>query len=67
MADLEGAQQASASPLQFDRLLFFKSHFVSECLKNKAQIARESIKYHEALDPDSKGFGLRARGVLGRT
>ena len=41
--DPEGGATGARPPLKLNQL-FFKSSFVSECLKNKALIARESIK-----------------------
>ena len=46
-----GAAGARTPSHSFDRLRRFLSHFVSECLKNKAQIARESIKNPKASRP----------------
>ena len=57
VADLEGAQQAR--PLHFDRL-FFIIPFCIRMLRNKAQIARESIKNPEGFQGPGRR-GLRAR------
>ena len=53
-ADLEGGATGARPAPKIDRLCFFFSNFVSECLKNEAQIARESIKKTRELP------GLRA-------
>ena len=68
---------ATGAPLKFDRLfLFCIFPFCIRRLKNKAQIARESIKNPRAsralkraraLDPAVRDFGLRARDVRART
>ena len=85
LADLEGGRQAQQArpPKIWSTMFLFcfgvKSNFVSECLENKAQIARENIKKKPPESfkgplasssgprPYIRDFGLRACDVGART
>ena len=60
-----GGHNRPPPPLKFVWLCCLLSHFVSECLKNKAQIARESVKNPESFQGPLAGPGPWQKGTSG--
>ena len=59
-----GAQQAQQAPKKKKKKTLFLTHFLSECLKNKAQIARDSnttTLASRALNPKRSGLFCRSQ------